>query len=127
MEEKYSFYVYILTNKINTVFYIGFTNNLLRRIVEHKMKIADSFTKKYNVDKLVYYENFTDVFSGINREKKLKKWKTEWKLRLIKKENTEMRDLIYDFMNEKEIEDMKYVILEREKNKNEIPAKNMQG
>jgi len=127
LEEKYSFYVYILTNKINTVFYIGFTNNLLRRIVEHKMKIADSFTKKYNVDKLVYYENFTDVFSGINREKKLKKWKTEWKLRLIKKENTEMRDLIYDFMNEKEIEDMKYVILEREKNKNEIPAKNMQG
>ena len=127
MEEKYSFYVYILTNKINTVFYIGFTNNLLRRIVEHKMKIADSFTKKYNVDKLVYYENFTDVFSGINREKKLKKWKTEWKLRLIKKENTEMRDLIYDFMNEKEIEGMKYVILEREKNKSEIPAKNMQG
>jgi len=127
LEEKYSFYVYILTNKINTVFYIGFTNNLLRRIVEHKMKIADSFTKKYNVDKLVYYENFTDVFSGINREKKLKKWKTDWKLRLIKKENPEMRDLIYDFMNEKEIEGMKYVILEREKNKSEIPAKNMQG
>ena len=91
------------------------------------MKIADSFTKKYNVDKLVYYENFTDVFSGINREKKLKKWKTDWKLRLIKKENPEMRDLIYDFMNEKEIEGMKYVILEREKNKSEIPAKNMQG
>jgi putative endonuclease len=127
MEEKYSFYVYILTNKINTVFYTGFTNNLSRRIVEHKMKIADSFTKKYNIDKLVYFENFSDVYTAIKREKVLKKWKTEWKLRLIKNKNQEMRDLIYDFMSEKEIEDMKYVILEREKIKNEIPAKNMQG
>jgi putative endonuclease len=127
MKEKYSFYVYILTNKINTVYYTGFTNNLLRRVVEHKIKIADSFTKKYNVDKLVYYEYFSEVDYAIKREKTLKKWKTEWKLRLIKKENPELKDLIYDFMKEKEIEDMKYIILEREKIKNEIPAKNMQG
>jgi putative endonuclease len=127
MKENYSYYVYILTNKINTTLYTGFTNNLLRRIVEHKLKIADGFTKKYNVDKLVYYESYIDVYRAINREKKLKKWKTEWKLRLIKKENPEMNDLINDFMNEKEIEDMKCVILEREKNENEIPAKSMQG
>ena len=122
MKEKYSYYVYILTNKVNTVFYIGFTNNLLRRLVEHKMKIADGFTKKFNVDKLIYYESYTDVYLAINREKKLKRWKKEWKLRIIKKENPEMRDLIYDFMNDKEIEDMKYFIQEREKNNSEIPA-----
>jgi putative endonuclease len=122
MKEKYSYYVYILTNKLNTVFYTGFTNNIIRRLVEHKMKIADGFTKKYNVNKLVYYEYYTDVYSAINREKKIKIWKKEWKLRIIKKENPEMKDLIYDFMSDNEIEEMKSVIMEREKNKNEIPA-----
>jgi putative endonuclease len=122
MKENYSYYVYILTNKINTTLYTGFTNNLLRRLVEHKMKIAEGFTKKYNVDKLIYYEFYTDVNTAINREKKLKRWKKEWKLRLIKKVNPEMKDLIYDFMNDKEIEGMKSVIIEREKYKNEIPA-----
>lgn len=122
MKDKYSYYVYILTNKINTVFYTGFTNNLLRRLVEHKMKITDGFTKKYNVDKLVYYEFYNDVYIAIKREKYLKRWKKDWKLRLIKKENPEMKDLIYEFMSDKEIEEMKYLIIEREKNKSEIPA-----
>lgn len=117
MKEKLSYFVYILTNKINTVYYTGFTNNLLRRIVEHKMRIADGFTRRFNADKLVYYEHFTDVESAIKQEKRIKKWKKEWKLRIIKKGNPDMRDLIYDFMCNEEIEDMKSKILEREKEK----------
>ena len=75
------YYVYILANKSNTVLYIGVTNDLIRRIYEHKEKLLDGFTQKYNVNKLVYYENTTDVKTAIEREKVLKKWsrkKKEW-------------------------------------------------
>ena len=63
------YYVYILTNEHNTVLYTGVTNDLVRRVYEHKQKLVDGFTKRYNVSKLVYYEHTTDVYSAITREK----------------------------------------------------------
>jgi len=125
MEKKYSYYVYILTNKNNTVFYTGFTNNLLRRAIEHKLEISDGFTKKYKTIKLVYFEQFSDVYLAIKREKRLKKWNRDWKLKIIKKGNPEMRDLIYDYMKADEIKEFEELIKERYKT--EIPAKNMRG
>ena len=116
--KEYSYYIYILTNETNTVFYTGFTNGIVRRIAEHKVKIHNSFSSKYNITKLVYYEHFTDVHNAIEKEKKLKKWNREWKWRLIRKVNPEFRDLIYDFASEKEIaellDEMKKIIKEDE-------------
>jgi len=116
--KEYSYYIYILTNETNTVFYTGFTNGIARRIAEHKVKIHNSFSSKYNITKLVYYEHFTDVHNAIEKEKKLKKWNREWKWRLIRKVNPEFRDLIYDFASEKEIaellDEMKKIIKEDE-------------
>ncbi len=91
MEKQY--YVYILTNKSNKVLYIGVTNDLERRIYEHKNKMVDGFTKKYNLTKLVYYEATTDVSSAIEREKQLKNWHKEWKMNLVKEFNPEWKDL----------------------------------
>ena len=88
-----SYYVYILTNKTNSVIYIGITNNLLRRLYEHKNKLLEGFTKKYNVNKLVYFEQTSDINEAIKREKILKKWNREWKIELIKKQNPEFKDL----------------------------------
>lgn len=85
--------VYILTNYNETTFYIGVTGNLQKRIREHKNKIAEGFTKKYNVDKLVYYELTNDVESALNREKQLKRWHRQWKINLIKEMNPEFKDL----------------------------------
>jgi len=87
------YYVYILTNKSNNVLYIGVTNDLVRRVYEHKNKMIDGFTKKYNLTKLVYYEATTDVRSAIEREKQLKNWHREWKLNLVKEFNPEWKDL----------------------------------
>ena len=87
--------VYIITNFNNTTFYIGVTNDLKRRIYEHKNKIIEGFSKKYNLDKLVYYETTQDINSAIKREKQLKNWHREWKINLINKFNSEFRDL-YD-------------------------------
>jgi putative endonuclease len=77
--------VYIVTNKPNGVLYIGFTNNLKRRILEHKIGIVDGFTKKYVLKKLVYAEQFKYVNNAIAREKQLKGWLRKWKLDLIEK------------------------------------------
>ena len=73
--------------------YIGVTNDLVRRIYEHKNKMIDGFTKKYNLTKLVYYEATTDVRSAIEREKQLKNWHREWKMNLIIEFNPEWKDL----------------------------------
>ena len=89
----YNFYVYILTNWNNKVMYVGMTNNLERRMYEHKNKLVDGFTKKYNVNKLVYYEHVTDVRAAIAREKEIKKWRREKKNRSVMTMNPEWKDL----------------------------------
>ncbi|WP_315742305.1 MULTISPECIES: GIY-YIG nuclease family protein [unclassified Bradyrhizobium] len=75
-----SFYVYILANRIGGTLYIGVTNDLMRRVAEHGMKVADGFTKRYDVARLVYFEVFDQVEPAIQREKRLKKWPHDWKL-----------------------------------------------
>ena len=90
-----NYYIYILSNKRNGTLYIGVTSNLIKRIQEHKNKLVDGFTKKYNVDKLVYYEQAEQINSALAREKSLKKYNREWKINLIEKENPNWNDL-YD-------------------------------
>lgn len=80
------YYVYIIGNNHPTL-YIGVTSNLVRRIYEHKNKVVDSFTSRYKIHKLLYYEVFEDINEAIQREKHLKHWKREWKLELIQKTN----------------------------------------
>jgi len=92
---KKHLYVYIMTNKINTVLYTGVTNNIRKRVYEHKNKLVDGFTKKYNVVKLVYYEAFADFMSAIQREKQIKAGSRRKKEELINSINKEWRDL-YD-------------------------------
>lgn len=91
------YYVYILASKRNGTLYIGITNNLERRIFEHKNKLIEGFTKKYDVTQLVYFEEHTDVREAIIREKRLKKWNRAWKLELIEKVNPEWKDLSKEF------------------------------
>lgn len=93
-----NFYVYILAAKRNGTLYVGITNNLLERVNQHKAKTIDGFTKKYNIDKLVYYEQAEDVSSAIEREKQIKKWNRKWKLNLIEKHNPEWEDLYQKLM-----------------------------
>ena len=87
------YYVYIMTNKNNRVLYTGITNDLKRRVYEHKEKLIDGFTKKYNVSKLVYYEIFEDLENAILREKKIKAGPRQKKIDLIHSMNKEWRDL----------------------------------
>lgn len=88
--------IYILTNKNNKVLYVGITSNLLKRIYEHKNKLVDGFTKKYNLNKLVYYEQTDNIFSALNREKQLKNWHRDWKINLINSFNPKWKDLSDD-------------------------------
>ncbi len=88
-----AYYIYILASKRNGTLYIGVTNNLTRRVYEHKNNLVEGFTKKYGVHMLVYYEQASDVNTAIQREKQLKKWKRAWKLALIEKENIHWEDL----------------------------------
>lgn len=92
MELK-QFYTYILTNNTNTVLYIGFTNNLVKRVYEHKHKLVKGFTEKYNINKLVYYEIFSDPTNAIEREKQLKAGSRQKKINLIIKMNPLWNDL----------------------------------
>lgn len=87
------YYVYILGSQINGTLYIGVTNDLNRRVYEHKNKLVVGFTEKYGVTKLVYVETYKDVREAIHREKCLKKWNRSWKLKLISKANPEWKDL----------------------------------
>lgn len=88
--------VYILTNKSNTVLYTGVTRNLQRRIAEHRLHLNQGFTKKYNTEKLVYYELFDRLDDAIHREKQLKRWHRDWKEKLINDFNPEWKDLTED-------------------------------
>jgi putative endonuclease len=94
---KNTYYVYILASRRNGTLYIGVTNNLLRRVYEHKKKIVKGFTSKYKVDKLVYFEQTDDVHSALAREKKLKKYNRSWKLKMIENFNPNWNDLYYEF------------------------------
>ena len=85
------FYVYILASRIGGTLYIGVTNDLIRRVAEHRLKLTESFTKKYEVARLVYFEQFDDAESAIRREKK--KWNRSWKIRLIEEFNPNWDDL----------------------------------
>ena len=91
--EKYSYYVYILASGRNGTLYIGVTNDIERRIKEHKNNIIAGFTKKYNVHNLVYYEKYDFIYHAIEREKQIKEWRRKWKLELIEKMNPEWKDL----------------------------------
>jgi putative endonuclease len=88
-------FVYIMASKKNGTLYIGMTNNLVRRVFEHKNDIIEGFTKRYAVHNLVYYEQTSELLSAIRREKQLKKWYRKWKIELIERNNPMWRDL-YD-------------------------------
>ena len=94
MEKNY--YAYILASKRNGTLYIGITSDLIKRVWEHKNKVVEGFTQKYNVDKLVYYEQYQDPENAIRREKRLKKYNRKWKLDLIEKFNPNWKDLYDD-------------------------------
>lgn len=91
--QKY-FYVYIATNKRNTVLYAGVTNNLISRMYQHKNGLVSGFTKKYKINKLVFYEIFNNPEDAIRAEKKIKSWLRKKKIDLIKTKNPEFRDLL---------------------------------
>jgi putative endonuclease len=88
-----NYYVYILTNKQHGTLYIGITSDLARRVYEHKQGLAEGFTKKYGLKRLVYIEVFDDVRLVIQREKSLKRWSRQWKIELIEKANPDWDDL----------------------------------
>ena len=94
-----NYYVYILTNYEETTFYIGVTSDLLRRVLEHKRKIKESFSSKYNLTKLVYFETTDSSISAIEREKQLKRWHRKWKIDLIKKINPNLDDLSLQWLD----------------------------
>ena len=99
MQRDYHYYVYILTNRANKVFYIGMTNSLFRRAFQHRLKEnPKSFTARYNINKLVHFESYQFVGDAITREKQLKKWNRSWKERLIKENNPNWRDLFGDML-----------------------------
>jgi len=93
-----NYYFYIITNYEETVLYTGFTNDLERRIYEHKNKLLKGFSQRYNLNKLVYYEIFNDVNEAIYREKQIKNWRRQWKMDLIKELNPELKDLSQEFV-----------------------------
>jgi len=86
-------YIYILASKKNGTLYIGVTNDLKRRIYEHKNNLIEGFTQKYQVHRLVYFEKIDDAYQALLREKRLKKWNREWKIKLIEENNPEWNDL----------------------------------
>ena len=97
MEKR--FYVYILASRRNGTLYIGVTSDLLKRVLEHKKKLAEGFTERYSVDKLVYYEQFQDAESALMREKRMKKYNRKWKIDLIEKSNPDWKDLYEELIS----------------------------
>jgi putative endonuclease len=93
MTRERSYWVYILASKIGGTLYIGVTNDLVRRVYQHREGVAESFTKKYHVHRLVYFEQHSDIEAAIQREKRLKKWNRTWKIRLIEENNPNWSDL----------------------------------
>ena len=92
------YYVYILTNRRYGVLYVGLTNNLPRRMSEHRLKLMPGFTKEYGVVRLVYFEEHASITEARARERSLKRWRRDWKLKLVDQLNPEWRDLAEDFL-----------------------------
>lgn len=92
------YYIYILASKKNGTLYLGVTNDLIKRVYQHRNNLVEEFTKKYNIHKLVYYEETYDIEEAINREKQLKRWKRNWKIDLIQKKNPYWKDLYYNLI-----------------------------
>ncbi len=90
---KKTYYVYILASRRNGTLYVGVTNDLVRRVHEHREGLGSAFTRKYRVALLVYFESTTDITAAIEREKELKRWNRKWKLALIERDNPTWRDL----------------------------------
>jgi putative endonuclease len=105
MSKDYQFYVYILTNNKKSTFYIGFTNNIIRRLIEHQQGLGSEFTKTYQLKQLVYYEHYQYVYEAINREKELKGWLRRKKIALIKETNPTLKDLGKELFRELGIAD----------------------
>ena len=93
-----TYYVYIMAGRRNGTLYIGVTNDLIRRVYEHKSDLVEGFTDKYRVHKLVYWEKTENIEAAIQREKQLKKWKRKWKLALIEEHNAYWRDLYEELL-----------------------------
>ncbi len=93
----HNYYVYMLASDFIGTLYIGVTNSLERRVSEHRQKLVPGFSAKHDVTKLVYYEHLTSIDAAIEREKKLKKWRRAWKIKLIEASNPSWRDLWPDF------------------------------
>jgi putative endonuclease len=89
-------YVYIMASRRYGTLYTGVTSDLIRRVWQHREGLAEGFTKEYNVKQLVWFEQHSDIYSAITREKQIKKWEREWKIRLIQKTNPLWRDLFSD-------------------------------
>ena len=87
------YFVYLLASRRHGTLYLGVTNDLLRRVWEHKNKVAPGFTTTYDVDRLVWYEAHSDITAAITREKQIKKWRRDWKIRLIEEQNPGWVDL----------------------------------
>ena len=94
---QHQYYVYLLSSKKNGTLYIGVTNDLERRMFEHKNKLVEGFSSKYGLDKLIYFEIYQYVNDAIKREKNMKKWKRQWKINLVEKDNPNWEDLSKDW------------------------------
>ncbi len=93
-----TYYVYILASKRNGTLYTGVTNDLIRRVYEHKNDFVPGFTSRYGIHMLVYFEQGNSILDAITREKRIKKWKRAWKIELIEKQNPEWKDLYFDLV-----------------------------
>jgi putative endonuclease len=98
MPKQKQYWVYIITNKKNGSLYIGVTSDLVKRIWQHKQKLVEGFSSRYNLTQLVYLESYNDVELAIRREKRLKKYKRQWKINLIEQENPEWNDLYQEII-----------------------------
>jgi putative endonuclease len=94
-----AYYVYILASRKDGAIYIGMTNDIVRRVYEHRIKAVPGFTSKYNITRLVWFEIYEDPVSAISREKELKKWKRVWKIQLIEAQNPQWNDLYESICN----------------------------
>jgi putative endonuclease len=89
------YYVYLLASRRHGTLYLGVTNDVVRRVYEHKNKLLPGFSAKYGIDRLVWYETYADVIEAIRREKEVKKWRRDWKIALIEADNPDWQDLFH--------------------------------